>query len=365
MWTGILLGFENFNYGENSRISNNPVEAHFNNLRNNILKINKKQKMIRKLMPSQYISRLFKYILFKYYDVYDSEYEKIFAQKAFLIKTNEKFNEKWRCEKPPIFREKGFYYKPNDSFLHLKEINSFQELTQKKKTLEKRLDYFKNFLPKNGGFLKEKNLSIINTCSIDYFLLTISYFWFNNKYFIDFNTVEREQSLINIIEKISDYIKNGEWMKARLEWVERLNLKPLSTEKDCVYDCMLSVFDSFYFEYSEIQQYSWHENCPIKTCKNNKLKKKSSNIFKLIKRNKEKILILDSNFIDTKKKKCQSIIGKNKKCESTLEKSDQYFVHGFPVLLILINNYKDADVDNLPRELNIKKERFYLQIQNF
>ncbi|CAF0977548.1 unnamed protein product [Brachionus calyciflorus] len=340
LWTGILLSFENFKYGDGSRISNNPVEGHFNNLRNNILKINKKQKMIRKLMPSQYISRVFKYILFKYYEVFDSEYEKTFTQRALSRKTGDKFNEKWSHDNNCFYREKGFYYKPNESFLHLKEINSVIRVSEKNKKNLKRIDFFKSFLPKNGGYLNDKKISISNTCSIDYFLLIISYLWFNNSYYSTLKTKERGNSLYDDFEITSNYITDGEWMEARLEWVKRINLKPKSANNEIFYDCMLSVFDSFYLEYSEIQQFSWNE--------------------KMLKRKKENILVLDSKFLDNKNKRCQSYLEKKRKCDYLLEISETKFVFGFPALLIIINNYNEADVKNLPREIFLKKERYLL-----
>ena len=82
LWCGILLSFEQLQYFENidSRISNNPVENYFNTLRNSILRINKKQKMIRRLMPSQAISRLVKYLVFKYHEIYEDKFNEFYPE---------------------------------------------------------------------------------------------------------------------------------------------------------------------------------------------------------------------------------------------------------------------------------------------
>ncbi|CAF0992528.1 unnamed protein product [Brachionus calyciflorus] len=289
---------------------------------------------------------------------FDNEYLNRFPQSAFLQKSVKKFEEKWNHDKNrDFFREKGYYYKENESFIHLRNISSINEYFEKNNYMN-RLEFFKKFLPKNGGFIAEKNISIVNTCSIDYFLLIIGYLSYNNKYFLRENN--KQNNILELFINISAKITNGNWMEARLEWIHKINLKPKNVNNISIYNCMLSVFDSFYLDYSFVQQFYWFERCLNKFCKKNNHKKQISSIFKMVKRRTEIFLALDTQFLVMNKKRCQAVLGNKKICNYNLETSETQFLNGFPVLLIVINNFKEADLINIPREIILKQEKYTL-----
>ncbi|CAF1034897.1 unnamed protein product, partial [Brachionus calyciflorus] len=152
--------------------------------------------------------------VYNYHDQFESDYIKNFTPTELLNRYTENSVEKWNYEKNEnFFREKGYYYNCTESFSDFKNINSVNENSEKNDKLMSRLDFFKTFLPKNGGFMEEKNISIINTCSIDYFLLMVGFLWYNNKHFPKENN--KKNNFFETFEKISSNITNGNWMDAR------------------------------------------------------------------------------------------------------------------------------------------------------
>jgi hypothetical protein len=118
LWSGLLItsDLSNLNFEVVTRITNTFVEIWFENLRNKILKISKKDKTKNRLMPSQLISTEFNYIKLTYEQFYSTfianELEraskKILKKKQKLISEE---TEKWSYTKKnsDFHREKGIY----------------------------------------------------------------------------------------------------------------------------------------------------------------------------------------------------------------------------------------------------------------
>lgn len=68
------------------------MESYFNDLRNNTLQINKKMKMIPRLMPSEMIAKTFPVLRAKYVEYYKDQYEKNYSQDE---RNYNDYNEKW------------------------------------------------------------------------------------------------------------------------------------------------------------------------------------------------------------------------------------------------------------------------------
>lgn len=357
LWTGILLNFETIPYFDviDTRISNNSVENYFNNLRNCILRISKRQKMVRRLMPSQYVSRLVKYLTFMYYKNYDAEYDKRYFGKPSLNNNDQLDEEKWNFEKSHFLREKGFYYNKKEvfnDFEYVKNLTDFKINLSKKNKLG-RLEFFKVFLPQNGGIYQ--NYEIINTCSIDYFLIVISYIFFYNQNIESLKTNDKND-LIKILDEISDKIRNNRMDEARFIWVKKIGLKQSNENQ---FNCMLSIFDAFYSDYSQIQTFSWYEKCQNKDCKKNRNKYHSSHLFKLCKQKNSQKLELISEFIRHGKSKCESINKLTGKCNSSKEFTNLKFTICYPLLIIAINCFDQAKIENIPFEISIKEKQYY------
>lgn len=128
LWSGVMIKDElsEMNSKYFSRESNNIVENWFGHLRNNILKISKREKMKRRLMPSQLISNEFKYIKKKFQDLYEKKEILIDSKSTQNTKKNKRklqtpiseMNEKWEDGIPSKkqIRNKGIFYKnPNNA----------------------------------------------------------------------------------------------------------------------------------------------------------------------------------------------------------------------------------------------------------
>lgn len=116
LWSGLIisLNLDSLNCSKtNSRLSNNPVESWFNILRNNILQLSKKQKVKRKIMPSEFSCLLYSFLSYKYKKYYMDD---AFNSNIKLLDSNMP-REKWDTNANESTREKGFYYKDNSDFI--------------------------------------------------------------------------------------------------------------------------------------------------------------------------------------------------------------------------------------------------------
>jgi hypothetical protein len=117
LWSGLMISSDliKLNFEIASRLSNTGVENWFHNLRNNILKISKKDKTKNRLMPSQLIAIEFKYIQMTYETFYPmfiaSELEKESSKNLKKQKLASNETEKWSFSKrnSDFKREKGKY----------------------------------------------------------------------------------------------------------------------------------------------------------------------------------------------------------------------------------------------------------------
>lgn len=120
LWTGLIV-FTNIPVNLNVKhLTGNPVESYFNHLKNTLLQVNKKQNMIRRLMPSEYASKLYKRLLSKYLEFYSDTNEKIIYEKNLSFET-----EKWKNgnQSNSRFRERGVHYKSSSNFGILDRAN--------------------------------------------------------------------------------------------------------------------------------------------------------------------------------------------------------------------------------------------------
>ena len=119
IWSGLVI-FANGPVGMyTTHINNNPVEQHFNHTRNTSLKVNKHQKMARKVSPSEYVAKLNLKLTSKYIEFYKTNFDHD-SKKKF----NKDQKEKWSDGSRKKFKNKeGFYYKPIPNFGYLNEFN--------------------------------------------------------------------------------------------------------------------------------------------------------------------------------------------------------------------------------------------------
>ncbi len=113
LWSGVVV-FRNGPVGYfETRLTNNPSEISFNHKRNSILKICKKNKLKRKVMPSEYISLTYSRLLSKYIQFYSN----ISKEPSIKISlSNEK--EKWHYNDANAKKE-SYFYGSNASFTNL------------------------------------------------------------------------------------------------------------------------------------------------------------------------------------------------------------------------------------------------------
>ncbi|CAF0933384.1 unnamed protein product, partial [Brachionus calyciflorus] len=123
LWSAFIISSEKNNFPEKrnlSRFTNNPVEAWFGYFRNNILKINKRVKLIRRLNPSEIVTPFYNYLQMKF----NQHYKEIcidFSKKENSHSRNEKETEKWNFPTTSN-RTKGIYYM--NKFTFNKDLNS-------------------------------------------------------------------------------------------------------------------------------------------------------------------------------------------------------------------------------------------------
>lgn len=133
--------------------------------------------------------------------------------------------------------------------------------------------------PSNGGNFVSNSMNyyIINTCSIDYFLLII---------FLLYDKNDQNKSIFDdtFIMDIIQYISLNDWNIARLKWIEynQIPKKIICQKNNIVYNCFLSEYESFYKTISTFQSFTWFCKCPSKHCKLNVMTKQNSSAFKLM-----------------------------------------------------------------------------------
>ena len=99
LWTGLLISHEidEFPYKKSlSRLTNNPVEAWFGNLRNNILDINKRVKIKQRLCPSEIVIPLYNQLKMFYEERFKNSHRNSSSilEKSFRGKRQKKDEEK-------------------------------------------------------------------------------------------------------------------------------------------------------------------------------------------------------------------------------------------------------------------------------
>jgi hypothetical protein len=102
-----------------SRLSNNPVENWFDQVKNNILR--------HRVKPSRHTSRVYKHLLVKYFEYYkpDKEMQKAFSYSENKNSKKKEYEEIWKPEHDKTGRKKGIYYSnnPKVSILSENELN--------------------------------------------------------------------------------------------------------------------------------------------------------------------------------------------------------------------------------------------------
>ena len=118
IWSGLVIFAKGPVGMYSTHINNNPVEQHFNHTRNTSLKVNKKQKMTRKVLPSEYVAKLNLKLTSKYVEYYKSN------GRDFNKSTFKDQKEKWCDGSKKKFKNKnGFYYKKVPDFGYLNDFN--------------------------------------------------------------------------------------------------------------------------------------------------------------------------------------------------------------------------------------------------
>lgn len=128
LWSGVMIFKElvNMNASVTTRLSNNIVENWFNQLRNHILKLSKKDKLKNRKTPSQMIPTELRYIKQKYEDYYQSYYEKkdenIQSKENNKSKTLSEIKEVWKSgtSKSKSLKSNG-YFKPQKNIFSTNE----------------------------------------------------------------------------------------------------------------------------------------------------------------------------------------------------------------------------------------------------
>lgn len=140
LWTGCMIHEDllKINAFTTTRLTNNLVENWFNQLRNHILKLSKKDKLKNRKMPSQIIPTEMKYIKQKYDDYYQKYFEKTVEGLNSTGATNKQYScktkniselcEVWRSGKTNSKCNyfEGYFKNQNDVFMINENI--FDEL---------------------------------------------------------------------------------------------------------------------------------------------------------------------------------------------------------------------------------------------
>lgn len=100
MWTGIMINNSTFTYETKTRLTNNPVENWFSQLKNNLLSN-------RKVSISEFSSILYSKYLSKYNSLYKTEFQ-------YHVKNIKEQEESWGEKYKNKNQNKGFYYENHD-----------------------------------------------------------------------------------------------------------------------------------------------------------------------------------------------------------------------------------------------------------
>lgn len=104
LWTGLLINPETISYITKTRLTNNPVENWFNQVKNHIL-------TKKKVSTTEIVGSFYKNVLAKYYKFYSNNNK----DSKLNNKSMQMFYETWNKNQKNK-REKGYYFKPNDIF---------------------------------------------------------------------------------------------------------------------------------------------------------------------------------------------------------------------------------------------------------
>ena len=107
--------------------------------------------------------------------------------------------------------------------------------------------------------LKEKKYRIINTCSIDYFIIIMAVVGkFNNSILL-----MKDKSWKNFFIELSKYvITQNNWDLARYCFLTFKNhIVSTINNNESLTDCFLSEYDSYMNLYNEKQEYKWEKKC--------------------------------------------------------------------------------------------------------
>jgi hypothetical protein len=121
--------------------------------------------------------------------------------------------------------------------------------------------------PKNN-FSVAYPINIINTCSIDGFLMALFVVSKNCPRFQDYESSCLEKIFVTL-RAIASLIGNNDWALARLEWLTFHQKIPSYREKGAlVYNCFLDEYESFYSRCASLmQEYEFVDICSNPQCK--------------------------------------------------------------------------------------------------
>lgn len=280
---------------------------------------------------------------------YDEEYEN-FEKNSIMSLNTEANQSSSECE---ILSQE---MKRSLSFAS--EKNIINEKTKLKKIeddfLISKPEWFKDYIPYWGGFIIDENetkteISIRNTCSIDYFLFAI---WISaklsDKCLEKIKYLDKSKNIYNLIEAISD--KN--WDKAKTIWVFDICKKKASfIEGQYVIDVHGSHYNQFTTHLIRSQSYISTERCLNSNCPNNYPKTFESTDFDFIIDGNE--LLLNYNRLKIKCDICLNI---------TLSKENK--MNNMPPFLFVENNANNIlnrekiTVDDLPDEIYVDSQKY-------
>lgn len=116
------------------------------------------------------------------------------------------------------------------------------------------------------AFINERqtNISIVNTCPIDYPLLSI---WLSSRLSarVKQQLNEFDTTIARVILEIIDLIQIKEWNKAKSLWLLDPRINGLSKNKDNIIDAEGTIYDSFTKFISELQTHKLTAKCDCKS----------------------------------------------------------------------------------------------------
>ncbi|CAF1094057.1 unnamed protein product [Brachionus calyciflorus] len=228
-------------------------------------------------------------------------------------------------------------------------------------------DAILNLIPRNGSISEVDSVqtSIINTCSIDGFLL-ICYFLSRQSEIFKCKYSDELNNLFNSLKSISDLVCENNWNEARLEWIKFTKMKAIQKDETVVYDFFLNEFDSYYDSCASIlQQYEYDNICDNLKCKLTSIKESRSAAFML---KKKRTVFLEETF---KKRNisCKEVkfdiqgkfhVERNDMCNGTRALLNHRFINGTPPFLIISNGFNALNINEVPKKIIVSDMEYSL-----